>query len=194
MAVCCHLFHNLKSGGLEENVSTVSLRKINAIGKLCHWWRKLCQFCSRANWIISLCRIINLRFCTLSRTTSFSTHLPLTSPHSCLMHASTHNKKNPSHPTHVATSCVSACRGPLSPFRPPASTSTFHLTVSCDRPAMWDSRYCPSLLLTHFPPFHPSSSTLLLIPFSWPHLPPPLHPTQRMTSHPLYGLTEGSFI
>ena len=39
----------------------------------------------------------------------------------------------------------------------PPSTSTFHFTVTCDRPAMWDSRYCPSLLS----PSHPSSPTSL---------------------------------
>lgn len=94
------------------------------------------------------------------------------------MHKCTHKKrKSASHPAHVVTFCALACRGPLSLFsrplwpQPPRFTS-----LSCDRPAMWDSRYCPSLLLTHFPPLHPCSSTLLLVPFSWPppsSTPPP---------------------
>lgn len=87
-------------------------------------------------------------------------------------------RKSPSHPRrHIL--CLGLPWPSVPPLSPPlASTSTFHLTVSCDRPAMWDSRYCPSLLLTHFPPLHPSSSTLLLllVPFSWPppsSTPPP---------------------
>lgn len=58
-------------------------------------------------------------------------------------------------------------------MRAPPQTSPSHpcgpicLRLSfVDRPAMWDSHYCPSLLplLTHFPPHQPSSSSLCLSP------------------------------
>lgn len=74
------------------------------------------------------------------------------------------------------------------PLRPLASTSTFHLTVTCDRPAMWDSRYCPSLPPPLTPP-HPLPSLsslflLLLILFSWPTFLHPLTPHREWPAIP----------
>lgn len=99
-------------------------------------------------------------------------HLSPTFPH-----ARKHpQKKQTSCLTHIVTCPVLAVSRPSVPLRSPASTSTFHPTVTCDRPAMWDSRYCPSLL----PPSHPlpSLSSLSLQPLPRPSLltPPPSTP------------------
>lgn len=79
------------------------------------------------------------------------------------------NKKRPLCITHLVT-----CSSTLCPLSPPASTSTFHLTVTCNRPAMWDSRYCPSLLAP-LTPLHPLPrlSSLYLLPPPRPPFPTP---------------------
>lgn len=105
-------------------------------------------------------------------------------------------RKSPSHPTHVVTFRVLACRGPLSLFsrplwpQPPRFTSLCRvIDLPCETHATVLLSFSPTSL--PFIPIPPPSSSYLSLD---PHLPPPLHPTQRMTSHPLYGLTEGSFI
>lgn len=83
---------------------------------------------------------------------------------SLLALACKHPRKNcpiPSCPCFCSLSRIAAA--PLSLFCPP-----FYLTLTFDRPAMWDSHYCPSLLSHLTPPSHPLPSLLSLF-----FLPPP---------------------
>lgn len=112
------------------------------------------------------------------------------------LQAPTHSKTAPSHHAHVVAHCLGLPRLLCPSFVPHFTSLWRMIDLPCEThtTVLLSSPISP-LLLTHFPPFYPSSSSPLLVPFSWPHPPPPpLRPTQRMTSHPLFGLTEGSFI
>lgn len=201
----------------EEGVSAVSLKIMNTTGKICHRHlpstpcapRTPTGLAARSDWSFH-----NVKFWRIQppaiqpqvfscvahpahRAVPSSPSTEHNSPHPFVECTNAPIKREKAHPIPLTSShfvpwlAVALCPSSLVP-----SGLNLHVSPHCrviDLPCETHATVLLSFSPTSLPfiPVPPPSSSYLSLD---PHLPPPLHPTQRMTSHPLYGLTEGSFI